>query len=72
MRRQVLVAVLVVSVAVSSATRMWASPGKAGTRSTQGYLGVDVRDLTDDELNSLKIRDVRGAEITRLDHDGPA
>ena len=72
MRRQILVAVLVVSVAVSAATRMWASPGKAGTRSTQGYLGVDVRDLTDDELNSLKIRDVRGAEITRLDHDGPA
>ncbi len=73
MRRQVLVAVLVVSVAVGAATRVWASPGKmGGGRSAQGYLGVDVRDLTDDELNALKIKDVRGAEITRLDHDGPA
>ena len=72
MRRQVLVVVLVVSVAVGAATRVLASPGRMGTRTAQGYLGVDVRDLTDDELNALKIKDARGAEITRLDHDGPA
>ncbi len=72
MRRQVLVAVLVVSVAVGAATQVWASPGRASARSAQGYLGVDVRDLTDDELNALKMKDARGAEIVRLDHDGPA
>ena len=72
MKRQVLVVVLVVSVAVGAATRVWASPGRTGPRSAQGYLGVDVRDLSDEELNALKIKDVGGAEITRLDHDGPA
>ena len=72
MRRQVLGAVLVVAVAVGAARRLWASPGRSSARSAQGYLGVDVRDLTDEELNALKIKDARGAEITRLDHDGPA
>ncbi len=73
MRRQVLIAVLVVAVGVGAGTRMWASPGRmASPRSAQGYLGVDVRDLTDEELNGLRIKDARGAEITRLDHDGPA
>lgn len=72
MRRQVLGAVLVVAVAVGTARWVWASPGRVSARTAQGYLGVDVRDLSDDELNALKIKDVRGAEITRLDHDGPA
>lgn len=72
MRRQVLVVVLMVSVAVGAATRVWASPGRSGSRPAQGYLGVDVRDLSDEELSALKIKDARGAEITRLDHDGPA
>ena len=73
MRRQVLVAVLVVAVGVGAATRVLASAGRTALmHSAQGYLGVDVRDLTDDELNALRIKDVRGAEITRLDHDGPA
>ncbi len=73
MRCRVLVAVLVVSVALGG-TRMWATPGGRGAvgRSAQGYLGVEVRDLSDDEVAALKINDTRGAEITRLDHDGPA
>ncbi len=73
MKRKVATVVLVVVFAVGAATRVLASPGRGTTgKSAQGYLGVDVRDLTDDEVNALKLKDARGAEITRLDHDGPA
>ncbi len=43
-----------------------------GARATQGYLGVDIRDVNDDEIVVLKLKESRGAEITRVDHDGPA
>jgi serine protease Do len=36
------------------------------------YLGIDVRDISDDQLATLKLKDTRGAEIIRVDHDGPA
>jgi len=39
---------------------------------TQGYLGVDIRDITDDRARALKLKEVRGAEICLIDHDGPA
>jgi S1-C subfamily serine protease len=39
---------------------------------TQGYLGVDIRDITDDRAKVLKLKEVRGAEICMIDHDGPA
>jgi S1-C subfamily serine protease len=38
----------------------------------QGYLGVDVRDVTADQLTVLKLREARGAEIILVDHDAPA
>lgn len=40
--------------------------------SKQGYLGVDIRDITSNEAAALKLKDAHGAEITTLDHDGPA
>ncbi len=38
----------------------------------QGYLGVDIRDVTEEQVGALKLREARGAEILRVDHDGPA
>ena len=37
-----------------------------------GYIGIDIRDISDDEVGPLKLRDARGAEIVKIDHDGPA
>jgi serine protease Do len=42
------------------------------TRSTLGYLGVDIRDVNDEQISSLKLPAAHGAEIVGMDHDGPA
>ena len=39
---------------------------------TQGYLGVDLGDVDADRAQALKLKDVRGAVITLIDHDAPA
>ena len=39
---------------------------------SQGYLGVLVRDVDSDSANKLKLKEVRGAVITLIDHDAPA
>jgi membrane-associated protease RseP (regulator of RpoE activity) len=51
---------------------MAGASANGGTRSTQGYLGVDVRDVTNDQVNTLRLKEARGAEITLVDHDAPA
>jgi membrane-associated protease RseP (regulator of RpoE activity) len=40
--------------------------------STQGYLGVDVADVDQEKAQTLKLKEVRGAVITLIDHDAPA
>jgi len=40
--------------------------------SNAGYLGVDVADVDADKAQTLKLKDVRGAVITLIDHDAPA
>jgi serine protease Do len=39
---------------------------------SQGYLGVDLADVDQDKAQTLKLKDVRGAVITLIDHDAPA
>jgi C-terminal processing protease CtpA/Prc len=40
--------------------------------SSQGYLGVDLADVDNEKAQSLKLKEVRGALITLIDHDAPA
>src|SRR5271168_2690139 len=52
---------------------MYASAmGEPHGHAVQGYLGIEMRDVSEDQLGELKLKDARGAEITNLDHDGPA
>lgn len=37
-----------------------------------GYLGVDIRDVRDDEIGSLRLKESVGAVILHVDHDAPA
>jgi serine protease Do len=47
------------------------SAGGASARA-QGYLGINMRDIGDDQITVLKLKESRGAEVTHVDHDGPA
>jgi len=42
------------------------------TGPSQGYLGVDLADVDQDKAQTLKLKEVRGAIITLIDHDAPA
>jgi serine protease Do len=44
-----------------------AKPAKPST-----YLGVDIRDVTQDRMAALKLKDARGIEIMLVDQDSPA
>ena len=37
-----------------------------------GFLGIGFRDVTEDRLTLLKLKEARGAEVIQVDHDGPA
>jgi serine protease Do len=42
------------------------------THTAAGFLGVDVADIDSDKAQALKLKEVRGAVITLIDHDAPA
>jgi serine protease Do len=44
----------------------------SSSRAAQGYLGVSVRDVTPDQISTLKLHEAHGAEIILVDHDAPA
>jgi S1-C subfamily serine protease len=46
---------------------LWHTSGPA-----QGYLGVELADIDPEKAQALKLKDVRGAVITLIDHDAPA
>ena len=48
------------------------SPPAIATRAPGGYLGIDLRDVAEDQVAALKLRDTHGAEIILVDHDAPA
>jgi C-terminal processing protease CtpA/Prc len=47
-------------------------PSKLLHSSSQGYLGVDLADVDQEKAQTLKLKEVRGAVITLIDHDAPA
>jgi hypothetical protein len=47
-------------------------PSKLLHASSQGYLGVDLADVDQEKAQALKLKEVRGAVITLIDHDAPA
>lgn len=55
----------------TSTAGVYASVGSYG-HGSEGYLGVGVRDVSEDRVAGLKLKEARGAEIIQVDHDGPA
>jgi len=50
-----------------------ATGGRSSTPpGAQGYLGIGFRDVSDDRIQILKLKEPRGVEIIHVDHDGPA
>jgi predicted metalloprotease with PDZ domain len=47
-------------------------PGMLLHSSSQGYLGVDLADVDQQKAHTLKLKEVRGAIVTLIDHDAPA
>jgi C-terminal processing protease CtpA/Prc len=55
-----------------SITELLQSPSPLLRASSQGYLGVDLADVDNEKAQALRLKEVRGALITLIDHDAPA
>ena len=56
----------------SGIAQMIEGPSPLLHSTSQGYLGVLVGDVDNDSAPKLKLKDVRGAVVTLIDHDAPA
>jgi serine protease Do len=52
--------------------QMYAAAMGEAHRDARGYIGIEMRDVSEDQVAFLKLKEARGVEITNLDHDGPA
>jgi len=50
----------------------FANPFPSLSHASQGYLGVEIEDVDQEKAQQLKLKDIRGAVITLIDHDAPA
>jgi serine protease Do len=50
----------------------YAAMSAGSSHGSQGYLGVKVRDINDEEMGTLKLKEPHGAMILSVDHDAPA
>lgn len=69
---KVLVAGLMLAPGMMPGGNGYAMAAGMSARGSQGYLGVDIRDVSEEQMGALKLKESRGAEILRVDHDGPA
>jgi len=73
MKRVIWVAAVAVLLAAPVERALaWGGMFPVMAHDSQGYLGVGIRDVSDERAKELKLKDAGGAEITMLDHDGPA
>ena len=57
---------------LSGIARILEGPSHLLHSSSPGYMGVLVGDVDSDSASKLKLREVRGAVVTLIDHDAPA
>jgi serine protease Do len=78
MTRTLLTALLLASTALPVVSAGETQPGPAKAvpgyfySAGRSYLGVDIRDVTDDRMSALKLKEERGVEIVMVDGDAPA
>jgi serine protease Do len=75
MRMQSYLAIWIVAVGLAAPSAFSQSPrARSVTIQSSGtsYLGIGVADIAADRAKALNLKEVRGAEVTRVDENGPA
>lgn len=80
MRKQILGAIAVLPLLIAAAqagqawhVNSWQPYGIPSDDSgTTSYLGVDIADITADQVGALKLKEEQGVEVTMVDQDAPA
>jgi serine protease Do len=71
-RRLLLAAVMLMLCSQLALAKAKTGARVGGHEHTPGYLGIEFRDTTEDEISSMHLQKTHGAEIVMVDHDGPA